>query len=100
MYLSSRWRRIHPSKANSALKGSLVPQTVLLEPHDAPHSVTGQQDELIVLRNWERDPIFGAVAGVVLNKEITAAAVRQAKAEYLLFGCRSRFPFIQVNACS
>lgn len=73
-------------------------QTEVLQPHGVPRKVAGQLDELIILRLWKSDPMFGAVAGVEVKKALTATALRQAKAKYLLFGCKSQYPFMQVGA--
>ena len=65
---------------------------------DMPYNVAGQQDKVIIVQCWKNDPLSGALAGVEVQHQITADGARQAKAKYLVFGCKTYYPFIQVVA--
>lgn len=95
IYLFSKCKLILHAQSSKSL---LVLQTVELQGCGLPYMVVCQQDELVVLGAWERDFKFGAIAGVEVKKQLTAEAVRQAKTEFLLSGCKSSYPFIQVGA--
>ncbi len=61
------------------------------------YSVSAKNDELIVLRRFRNEPVNGAVMGIEIKKQMSWAAIRQAKMEYLLFANSSYYPFCQVR---
>ena len=74
-----------------------TPQTVKLAANGIPFRVAGKNDELISVRRFYSHPLQGAIMGVEMKKRLSWASVRQAEAEFLLFGQNSMYPFCQVS---
>ncbi|CAL8471842.1 g11384 [Coccomyxa elongata] len=71
-------------------------QTVKTTFEGFPYSVAGRNDELVILKRFQDNPLGGGIMGVELKKKLAWASVCQAKAKFLLFAARSEFPYCQV----